>query len=135
MYGIHIEPLYKDPLNKKFLCKQCGNLFRTRQGLSGHIQFKHGTISQEKDKKKVEFKVTKKGIQEEFVYWKAILKPSKFEYEAVFDMFIWWMNVKFLFEGFGLELNEQDLHNYVITSLANIRQNSQLLKQLRATFN
>ena len=43
MYGIHMEPLHKDPLNKKFPCKQCGKLFRTRQGLSGHIQFKHGT--------------------------------------------------------------------------------------------
>lgn len=43
MYGIHIEPLHKDPLNKNFPCKKCGKLFRTRQGLSGHIQFKHGT--------------------------------------------------------------------------------------------
>ena len=124
-----------DALYKGFTCQYCGEPLRTRQGLSGHIQFKHGITGQKKGKKEVEFKITMNGVPDTLVVWKVGLKPSKFEYEAVVDMFIWWTHVKLLVEGFGLELNEQDLHNYIITSLANIRQNSQLLKQLRATFN
>lgn len=124
-----------NPLYKGFTCQYCGNTFRNRAGLSGHIQFKHGITSQKKGKKEVEFTFLKNDITENLVLWKAIMKPSKFEYAAVFDMFLWWSHVDILFKGFGLELNEQDLHNYVITSLANIRQSTQLLKQLGTTFN
>ena len=124
-----------NPLYKGFTCQYCGEALRTRQGLSGHIQFKHGIISQKKSKKEVEFEITMNGIPDTLTVWKLGSKPSKFEYEAVVDMILWWTNVKLLVEGFGLELNEQDLHNYIITSLANIRQNSQLLKQLGTTFN
>jgi len=118
-----------NPLFKGFTCQYCGNTFRSRQGLSGHIQFKHGITGQKKVKQ-VEFKLTKKDVTSKLVQWKAISKPSEFEYEAVVDMFLWWIQVKTLFKAFGLELNEQDLHNYVITSLANIRQSTQLLNSL-----
>jgi len=124
-----------NPLYKGVTCQYCGKTFRNRAGLSGHIQFKHGITGQKKGKKEVEFELTMNGISDTLLVWELGLKPSKYEYQAVVDMFLWWTDVKLLFEGFGLELNEQDLHNYVITSLANIRQNSQLLKQLRATFN
>jgi len=119
-----------NPLYKGFACPYCEKNFRSRQGLSGHIQFKHGITGQKKGKKEVEFKITMNGISDTLLVWELGLKPSKYEYNAVVDMFSWWTNVKLLLEGFGLELNEQDLHNYIITSLANIRQNSQLLKQL-----
>lgn len=127
--------LTKDSLEKRFICQHCGDSFRTRQGLSGHIQFKHGIAGQKKGKKEVEFMLTKNDILKKLGLWKAGLEPSEFEYEAVLDMFLWWLHVDFLFKDFGLELNEQDLHNYVITSLANIRQSAQLLKQLGTTFN
>ena len=35
--------LSQDALSKMFQCEYCGDLLRTRQGLSGHIQFKHTT--------------------------------------------------------------------------------------------
>lgn len=124
-----------NPLYKGFTCPHCGKALRTRQGLSGHIQFIHGITGQKKSKKEVEFEITMNGIPDTLTVWKLGSKPSKFEYEAVVDMILWWTNVKLLVEGFGLELNEQDLHNYIITSLVNIRQNSQLLKQLKTTFN
>jgi len=38
MFYTHNE----DPLTKGFICNYCGKAFRTRQGLSGHIQWKHG---------------------------------------------------------------------------------------------
>jgi len=124
-----------NPLYKGVTCPYCEKTFRNRAGLSGHIQWKHGIIGQKKGKKEVEFEITMNGISDTLTVWKLGSKPSKFEYEAVVDMILWWTNVKLLVEGFGLELNEQDLHNYIITSLANIRQNTQLLKQFKATFN
>ena len=33
--------LSQDSLKKRFSCQYCDKSFRTRQGLSGHIQFKH----------------------------------------------------------------------------------------------
>lgn len=33
--------LKEDSLKKRFTCQYCGKSFPTRQGLSGHIQFKH----------------------------------------------------------------------------------------------
>ncbi len=124
-----------NPLYKGFTCPHSGKALRTRQGLSGHIQFIHEITGQKKSKKEVKFEITMNGISDTLTVWTLGSKPSKFEYNAVVDMILWWMNVKLLVEGFGLELNEQDLHNYIITSLANIRQNSQLLKQLGATYN
>ena len=124
-----------NPLYKGFICPYCDKALRTRQGLSGHIQFIHGIIGQKKVKKEVKFEITMNGISDTLTVWKVGSKPSKFEYEAVVDMILWWTNVKLLVEGFGLELNEGDLHNYIITSLANIRQNTQLLRQLGITFN
>ena len=116
-----------NPLYKGFICPYCEKTFRNRAGLSGHIQFKHGITGQKKGKKEIKFEITMNGIPDTLEVWKVGLKPSKYEYNAVVDMFLWWTDVKLLFEGFGLELNEQDLHNYIITSLANIRQSSQLL--------
>ena len=50
--------MYEHPLHKKFLCQHCGESFRTRQGLSGHIQFKHHakTESQKLDDKHIQDK-------------------------------------------------------------------------------
>ena len=36
------NPDNKNALQKNFMCQHCGKSFRTRQGLSGHVQFKHG---------------------------------------------------------------------------------------------
>ncbi len=124
-----------NPLYKGVTCPYCEETFRNRAGLSGHIQYKHGITNKKKSKKEVKFEITMNGISDTLTVWKLGSKPSNFEYEAVVDMILWWTNVKLLVEGFGFELNEQDLHNYIITSLANIRQNTQLLEQLRATYN
>ena len=42
--------LSQQTLEKRFPCPHCGKTFRTRQGLSGHIQFKHPTGTGEETK-------------------------------------------------------------------------------------
>jgi len=118
MYGIHEEPLYKDPLNKKFLCKQCGNLFRTRQGLSGHIQFKHGT-------KKNPLQIAAEDILDIKIKLKAIEgimnlpKPTTKMIEAILDN---WLEVVYICSPLGIDLNKQDFKSYFVARLADMYQ-------------
>lgn len=118
MYGIHKEPLYKDPLNKKFPCKQCGKLFRTRQGLSGHIQFKHATKQNTLQIAiddivliKVKLKAVEKIID--------LSKSTTQMIEAILDN---WIKVVYICDSLGIDLNEQDFKNYFVAKLADIYQ-------------
>ena len=118
MYGIHIEPPYKDPLNKKFPCKQCGKLFRTRQGLSGHIQFKHGT-------KKNALAIAAKDILDIKIKLKTVEdimnlpKPTTQMINAILDN---WLNVVYICASAGIDLNKQDFKTYFVARVADIYQ-------------
>ena len=118
MYGIHMEPLYKDPLNKKFPCKQCGNLFRTRQGLSGHIQFKHGT-------KKNALAIAAKDILDIKIKLKTVEgimnlpKPTTQMINAILDN---WLNVVYICASAGIDLNKQDFKTYFVARIADMYQ-------------
>ena len=118
MYGIHIEPLYKDPLNKKFPCKQCGNLFRTRQGLSGHIQFKHGT-------KQNALQIAADDIVDIKAKLKAvggILELSKSTTQMIEAILDNWLKVIYVCGPLGIDLNKQDFKNYFVARLADMYQ-------------
>ena len=117
--GAHLIQETKDPLNKKFPCKQCGNLFRTRQGLSGHIQFKHGT-------KKNALAVDVKDIMELKLILKAIegilgcLSKSKTQMiEAILDN---WINITSICGPLGIDLNKQDFKKYFVARIVDIYQ-------------
>lgn len=118
MYGIHMEPIYKDPLNKKFPCKKCGKLFRTRQGLSGHIQFKHGT-------KKNTLQIAAEDILDIKIRLKAIEgimnlpKPTAQRIEAILNN---WLEVVYICASAGIDLNKQDFKNYFVTRIADMYQ-------------
>ena len=118
MYGIHMEPPDKDPLNKKFPCKQCGKLFRTRQGLSGHIQFKHVT-------KQNTLLIAIDDILLIKIKLKAVEKILKLPesttrmIEAILDN---WLKVVNICDPLGIDLNKQDFKNYFVARLADIYQ-------------
>ena len=113
--------LSTDSLDKRFPCQYCGDSFRTRQGLSGHIQWKH----EKKDSKLPDITLTPE-IVIKLKMLKEGLDLSKSELAAMVDVTFWWSVVKLYCEAFDIKLNQQDLKNYLITSLAQIRQ-SQLL--------
>ena len=118
MYGIHIEPPYKDPLNKKFPCKQCNKLFRTRQGLSGHIQFVHSA------KQKIE--------QIDFTY----IMSKKTELDLLGKAADWsestikarkiilakWLEVQLFCKILDIDLSKQDFKKYVLARLPDMYQ-------------
>ena len=116
--GAHLIQETKDPLNKKFPCKQCGNLFRTRQGLSGHIQFKHG-------KKQNALAIAAKDILDIKIKLKTVegimnLPVSKTQMiDAILNN---WLKVVYICDSVGIDLNKQDFKNYFVARIADIYQ-------------
>lgn len=110
--------LTKDSLEKRFLCQYCGESFRTRQGLSGHIQWKH------KDKHATYLDLTIPDAGDLMLmkagYEQFGLSDSKLK--AILDSILWWDVVKAFCKLSKIKLNQQDLKNYVIASLAHIQQ-------------
>ena len=119
MYGINIiEPPHEDPLNKKFPCKQCGKLFRTRQGLSGHIQFVHSTKQKiEKiDSSYVSSKLSELDMLGEAAGW------SKSSIQARKTILLNWLDIQIFCKILDIDLSKQDFKNYLIASLADMYQ-------------
>ncbi len=112
------EPLYKDPLNKQFQCQHCGNLFRTRQGLSGHIQFVHSTKQKiEKiDSSYVSSKLSELDILGEAAGW------SKSSIQARKTILLNWLDTQTFCKMLDIDLSKQDFKNYLIASLADMYQ-------------
>ena len=106
----------KDPLNKKFLCKQCGKTFRTRQGLSGHIQFKHGT-KQEIKELDANY-ILSLALELEVIA--KIMGWSESTIQARKAILVNWLDVKVCCNTLGIDLNKQDFKNYVIRKLASV---------------
>jgi len=116
--GAHLIQETKDPLKKKFPCKHCHKLFRTRQGLSGHIQFKHGT-------KKNALAIAAQDILDIKIQLKMIKeimnlpKPTSQRIEAILDN---WLNVVYICASAGIDLNKQDFKNYFVARIADMYQ-------------
>lgn len=108
--------MYEHPLHKKFPCQHCGESFRTRQGLSGHIQFKHHA------------KTKPQQIDDNHILDKAItltrLGPlmglSKEDTAAWVKILTHWSRVQILSQYVGIELKPQDFKLYLIASLAQL---------------
>ena len=116
--GVHLIQETKDPLNKKFLCKQCGKLFRTRQGLSGHIQFKHGT-------KQNTLAIDVKDIAELKIILEAIegiLGLSKSKSQMINAILDNWINITSICDPFDIHLNKQDFKKYFVERIVGIFQ-------------
>ncbi len=116
--GAHLIQKTKDPLNKKFSCKQCGNLFRTRQGLSGHIQFKHAT-------KKNALQMAAEdnlNIQVKLKKIEHIMKLPKSTTQAINTILHNWLEVVYICDSAGIDLNKQDFKNYFVARVADMYQ-------------
>jgi hypothetical protein len=116
--------LKDDSLKKRFTCQYCGKSFPTRQGLSGHIQFKHQKKwVKEPDLPPIE-EIARKLKQIEI----GGLSTAPFDDKV--DVIKYWNEFKLMCEAFNIELNQQDLKHYVITSLVYIHQNQRLKNKI-----
>ncbi len=103
-----------NPLYKGFTCPHCGKALRTRQGLSGHIQYKHGmkqktpyipTNDIELLKDKLNVAVNTLGLDETTT--KVI--------NVILDN---WAKIIIICEQLDIDLNKQDFKNYFVARLA-----------------
>ena len=108
--------LSKNSLEKRFACQHCGKSLRTRQGLSGHIQFKHGDgqKSLEVDGSTVPSKV------KEIAMFGAAWKLPSSGVKARQIILANWLEVQALCKFLNIKLSPQDFKNYFIVRLAQI---------------
>jgi hypothetical protein len=106
--------LSKNLLEKRFSCHHCGKSFRTRQGLSGHIQFKHDGG---KKSSPIDFSYVISAVKR----WEMLVLSAGMpmaQIKARQDILTNWLDVKDFCKFLHLELNQQDFKNFIIVSLA-----------------
>jgi len=104
-----------DPLAKEFPCQECGDRFRTRQGLSGHIRFKHGSHS-DKDAiiDKMQDIMECKVLLEAKGQGLGLPASDIVERKRLLDQ--WMVRLEYCWT-FGVRLNDEDFKDYIIRSL------------------
>ena len=105
--------LSKDTLGKMFSCPHCGKLFRTRQGVSGHIQWKHQHPQKDSDSDVEKMKQ----LQNRLRIWKTEVKDQKLPDEIGklgLDILHRWSILLFYFHKLNIELSSSDFKNFFI---------------------
>jgi hypothetical protein len=126
--------LNEHTLEKMFPCGHCDELFRTRQGLSGHIQWKH-KVEQDLSMRDTS-SIIKWATQFESVSKVAGLSQSRSKAQA--HILARWTMVTAACDVLKIKPNNQDFKNYIITSLARMYENEnleeRLINRIRALF-
>jgi len=122
--------LTKQTLEKRFPCPHCGQTFRTRQGLSGHIQFKHppGTS-----------KYTTRPIKwlTDIQIYKSVLQSANFSDEVVSELTEilaeWGLIERFIAwapSEKNLKVGWADFKTYLIVAYAQMYANRRLIDRV-----
>jgi len=115
-----------DSLQKRFACPYCDKTFRTRQGLSGHIQFLHqlliGNQTPQEDVQPVTQPTGGNSYTDELLLlkkrsdsWKARKNDfTQREIEQGNDIFRRWFVLQSYFNTIDIKLNDDDFKNFFI---------------------
>ena len=130
--------LSHDSLKKRFPCIYCAQTFRTRQGLSGHIQFKHlappsnvyqaqwlgpdvgGNVSQENHPGE---KLNVKYFSSRLVAlagWRITCQLPQSTIEAIGALMLNWRHVEHFCTELDIELTNQDFKTYLLSGLGKL---------------
>lgn len=116
--------LSEKTLEKRFQCSYCGETFRSRQGLSGHIQFKHQGYFEPSAEAGQSLKATEKGFilskQQSFLKWRVSSGLPKSTTDNVAILLVNWDRVRNLFSMLGIELTDEDFKTYLLAGLSKI---------------
>ena len=121
--------LSQQTLEKMFPCPVCGERKRTRQGLSGHIQYKHPPA--DKQKKQSPLDLTGDTVTS-FSDFRDNALTSGFGMEMLEMEEIWksWQQITTLFKNSNVPYNNSDYKNYLIISLTQMKANQRLYDRL-----
>ena len=116
--------LSENSLQKRFQCDYCGDTFRTRQGLSGHIQFKHHAVYGPGNKTPeiamgltqllIEFSERDRSI------WRGVSHLPQSTTEDILKLLDNWKQVLTLFYVLKIELTKEDFKTYLLAGLGKI---------------
>ncbi len=116
--------LSKETLKKRFQCDYCEETFRTRQGLSGHIQFKHQTLYSPITKNTKTTNVNDKYFilskHKECNLWRQSNGLTKSTSDTILTLLVNWLEVRSFFKTLDVELTEQDFKTYLLAGLGKI---------------
>ena len=123
--------LSEQTIKKRFPCPHCGETFRTRQGLSGHIQFKHHAGTTEETGSPAEWFL-------DIAMYKKVLQSGEFSTEEVSELtqiLADWGYIKLLIGlAPGLEntkVGGADFKAYLIMAYAQMLANRRLKGRLK----
>ena len=117
--------LSKKTLDKMFQCPHCGHMFRTRQGLSGHIRFKHDVGTKSAEEKIMNDDLTKVAIE--------AMEKSKKDGEDLARMALVqaeWHFFKKCMEIGNIKLSDADFKQFLIVGAAAMYGNQRLMSEL-----
>jgi len=107
-----------NPLYKGFTCPYCEKALRSRQGLSGHIQFKHSIKQYTPDIDINDIELLKDKLQMAVITLNMNETTSQ-TIEVILDN---WEKIKTISEELDIVLNKQDFKNYFVARLADMYQ-------------
>ena len=103
--------LSQDTLAKRFTCHYCGESLRTRQGLFGHIQFKHTLIKDTTDP----YVDKMMQLQKQAKIWNATVKEtnmSKEIGELGINILYRWYYLLCYFHRLNIDLSDKEFKNF-----------------------
>jgi len=107
-----------NPLAKKFKCPQCDNWFRSLQGLSGHVRFKHGVYEQKQSMDDRLQEVERlKGTLVEFCRG---VRLSQEVIDARVIVLGNWKSLLIYCRSFGVNPGFDDFKKYIVESFKNV---------------
>ena len=118
--------LSQKTLEKRFSCSYCSRTFRTRQGLSGHIQFKHST-------KKVPYEKSTTDSVIELTTYPMLLQAGGFseaESRELTNIVSDWAKITALLPTQHLSIDKGDLKNFLIMAYATMYSNRRLKAEI-----
>jgi len=107
-----------NPLYKGFTCPYCEKALRTRQGLSGHIQFKHSTKQNILDIATNDIELLKDKLHAAV----NIIGLDKTTTQTIEIILNNWIIITTVCEQLDIDLNKQDFKNYFVAGLVDMYQ-------------
>ncbi len=118
-------------LDKMFICPNCGRPFRTRQGLSGHKQFKHKVQKSSTLDNPID---TFLDIRQKMKTMETVGIPQP-DVKSIALAHAHWPLIQSMCDILKISTNNQDYKHYIITSLARRYENEALKNELLVEFN
>jgi len=120
--------LTQQTLEKRFQCPYCSVTVRTRQGFSGHIQFKHPKVTTGTGNKSTTDLITEAKVSRRLAY--EPLGITDAELEEMAEIRADWYIIKNYMMHENIKFNDADFKTYLVVAAALMYGNQRLMNKL-----